>query len=377
MRTSECPLDAARMRVRFMPCHHADRHALPLVSHRPGRYVPHANRTLRSINMHLNMRRPPRTVQSFLHFIPWLPRSSSAAFAVNATRKSSEKDKTPTTSSETATARKDSLSSSAASSQSASTNSAPSVIPPIPPTNNPRGELIFSSKVDKAFREGYERYRAAFERRREEKMREQHARNSWLRWVWGGGGGAGSVGLSGGATGVRTPTLPSHGLRRVPGRSTLSSTNDASITPLNLSRSSTPTLASAPTMGSNALDGPSRRLRSSARRPMHHQSSAESVGTTDSDTSSIQDVPAVAASSSSTDASGQGQPPSPLRRGHEKTESYSFILGRETGAQVSPDRHAPSDTSSGARRSLAGIRWGLGGGNEDRGEVETIAEERT
>jgi len=39
----------------------------------------------------------------------------------------------------------------------------------IPPAKSPRGELIFSSRVDKNFRESYERHRAAFERRREEK----------------------------------------------------------------------------------------------------------------------------------------------------------------------------------------------------------------
>jgi Spo7-like protein len=42
-------------------------------------------------------------------------------------------------------------------------------IPPIPPAANPRGELIFSSRVDKNFRESYERYRSAFERKREVK----------------------------------------------------------------------------------------------------------------------------------------------------------------------------------------------------------------
>ena len=53
----------------------------------------------------------------------------------------------------------------------------------IPPTANPRGELIFSSRVDKTFKEGYERYRAAFERRREEKAREEARRNKrlWFR----------------------------------------------------------------------------------------------------------------------------------------------------------------------------------------------------
>ena len=42
-------------------------------------------------------------------------------------------------------------------------------ISPIPPAANPRGELIFSSRIDKNFRESYERYRSAFERKREVK----------------------------------------------------------------------------------------------------------------------------------------------------------------------------------------------------------------
>jgi len=57
------------------------------------------------------------------------------------------------------------------------------VMASIPPSHNPRGELIFSSRVDKTFREGYERYRAAFERRREEKAREEARRNA--RWFSG------------------------------------------------------------------------------------------------------------------------------------------------------------------------------------------------
>ena len=58
------------------------------------------------------------------------------------------------------------------------------LIPPIPPTSNPRGELIFSSRVSPHFKEGYERYRAAFERRRGEKIREERWRKSWffVRW---------------------------------------------------------------------------------------------------------------------------------------------------------------------------------------------------
>ncbi|KAH9941533.1 hypothetical protein B0H21DRAFT_824367 [Amylocystis lapponica] len=56
-------------------------------------------------------------------------------------------------------------------------------IPPIPPASNPRGELIFSSRVDRAFRESYERYCAAFERRREERERAAYARR-WAGWLY-------------------------------------------------------------------------------------------------------------------------------------------------------------------------------------------------
>ncbi|KAJ9474701.1 F-box domain-containing protein [Pseudozyma hubeiensis] len=51
----------------------------------------------------------------------------------------------------------------------------------IPPAQNTRGELIFSSRVSPEFREGYEKYRAAFERRRAEKIAAKRAQ-SWKRW---------------------------------------------------------------------------------------------------------------------------------------------------------------------------------------------------
>lgn len=53
----------------------------------------------------------------------------------------------------------------------------------IPPAQNSRGELIFSSKVSPEFREGYQRYRAAFERRRAEKIAAKRAQ-SWKRWFY-------------------------------------------------------------------------------------------------------------------------------------------------------------------------------------------------
>ena len=88
-----------------------------------------------------------------------------------------------------------------------STTSA-TVIPPIPPTTNPRGELIFSSRVSPQFKEGYERYRAAFERRRTEKFREERWKRSWffVRWFLtppNSVSGAGSMTTPGGAPPLR------------------------------------------------------------------------------------------------------------------------------------------------------------------------------
>ncbi|KDQ11166.1 hypothetical protein BOTBODRAFT_57694 [Botryobasidium botryosum FD-172 SS1] len=53
-------------------------------------------------------------------------------------------------------------------------------ITPMPPASNPRGELIFHSHVDRSFRDAYERYRSAFERRREERRMV----NSKIGWIW-------------------------------------------------------------------------------------------------------------------------------------------------------------------------------------------------
>ncbi|KAF8581820.1 hypothetical protein K439DRAFT_1392382, partial [Ramaria rubella] len=107
------------------------------------RYVPHANRALRSFNVYLNVRSPPlrTSLNPFSYFFPRTPVSP------------------PPQPSQLSTV------------QRASSPRRPPAIPPIPPTSNPRGELIFSSRVDPTFRESYERYRAAFERKREEQKR--------------------------------------------------------------------------------------------------------------------------------------------------------------------------------------------------------------
>lgn len=103
--------------------------------------------------MHLNMRLPRFSV---LAYLPWYSTpSSTPAIAVKAPP-SKIAIRRPSTNTIMAT---------------------------IPPSTNPRGELIFSSRVDKGFREGYERYRAAFERRREEKARE--ARGRGWKTLWG------------------------------------------------------------------------------------------------------------------------------------------------------------------------------------------------
>ncbi|THH09708.1 hypothetical protein EW145_g1820 [Phellinidium pouzarii] len=121
------------------------------------RYVPHANRALRSFNMYLNVRH--RSLRSRLSVDPL-----SHLF-----RRKSDEDISPPQSPFSDRRRKRGT-------------SVP--IPPIPPTNNPRGELIFSSRVDRNFRESYERYRAAFERKREARELFAAAQTWWGWRVW-------------------------------------------------------------------------------------------------------------------------------------------------------------------------------------------------
>ncbi|OSD00571.1 hypothetical protein PYCCODRAFT_1479037 [Trametes coccinea BRFM310] len=129
------------------------------------KYVPHANRALRNFNMYLNMRQPP--LRSKLPFNP---------FAFLFARPSSPPS-SPTVASPNRRARSPSPARTASARRSSSVP-----IPPIPPASNPRGELIFSSRVDRSFREAYERYRAQFERRREERERAAYAK-TWIGWI--------------------------------------------------------------------------------------------------------------------------------------------------------------------------------------------------
>jgi len=114
------------------------------------RYVPHANRALRSFNMYFNVRTPTPAV-------PW---------PLNRFLTSLE---TPPTPIAPRSGRRGGRGS--------------TTIAPIPPSTNPRGELIFSSRVDRQFREAYERHRAAFERKRDEKVLAEAAATARL-WGW-------------------------------------------------------------------------------------------------------------------------------------------------------------------------------------------------
>ena len=125
------------------------------LSDRSSRFVPQANRALRYFNVFLNTKQAPRNwslnpvrlLQS--HSPPAVTsptgttivsRSTSPA---SSTGRSSPRSKSP---------------------YSQTRSSVP--LAPIPPSANPRGELIFSSKVTPAFREGYEKYRSEWEKRR-------------------------------------------------------------------------------------------------------------------------------------------------------------------------------------------------------------------
>ncbi|KDR74831.1 hypothetical protein GALMADRAFT_211755 [Galerina marginata CBS 339.88] len=125
------------------------------------KYVPHANRALRSFNMFLNVRKPPLRSKFYwnpLSFFFPRPDEPTSSSAVSTT---SSRSPTPTTRNR----------------PRSSSTSRP--MHTIPPSTNPRGELIFSSRVDKIFREAYERYRSAFERRREEKEYNERRKTWW------------------------------------------------------------------------------------------------------------------------------------------------------------------------------------------------------
>ncbi|WWC72422.1 uncharacterized protein I206_106384 [Kwoniella pini CBS 10737] len=141
-------------------------------------YINHSNKALRPLNMHLNMR---RSKPSLLSYIPYIRHFRSASPPVSSTP---PLQSNPQTTTKPFLGGKGGVVNHGAGRKvSSSTN----VMATIPPSTNPRGELIFSSRVDRTFREGYERYRSAFERRREEKQKEESKINlnstQWLSWT--------------------------------------------------------------------------------------------------------------------------------------------------------------------------------------------------
>lgn len=111
--------------------------------------------------MFLNVRQPP--LRSKIPFNPFLflfPRTAPS---------------TPTSPSSTSRRRSPS--------PAPSKRSSSVPIAPIPPASSPRGELIFSSRVDRSFRESYERYRTGFERHRDAHERADFER-TWIGWIY-------------------------------------------------------------------------------------------------------------------------------------------------------------------------------------------------
>ncbi|KAL4262811.1 CNEP1R1 family protein [Pleurotus pulmonarius] len=137
------------------------------------KYVPHANRALRSFNMFLNVRKPP--LRSKLRFNPirfFFPRPETT-YTTTTDSPASSPPPTPADPPVRSPSRSVSR-----------TRSTALPIAPIPPSNNPRGELIFSSRVDKNFRESYERYRSAFERRKEKQRQLERSQKGWFGISW-------------------------------------------------------------------------------------------------------------------------------------------------------------------------------------------------
>ncbi|KAG9090832.1 hypothetical protein FRC06_000862 [Ceratobasidium sp. 370] len=137
------------------------------------RYVPQANRALRSFNIHLNVRTQPKGPPAPLSYLFPRPAPSPPSPTNTQPNRKGLPRKAP--------------------------------LNPIPPTTNPRGELIFSSRVDRAFRESYERYRAVWERKREEHLAAN--RRSWFSWPpWFTGAKPGTGAAGGKEQGRNTPT---------------------------------------------------------------------------------------------------------------------------------------------------------------------------
>jgi len=118
-----------------------------LISSPAVRFVPQANRALRYFNIYLNTKQRSSSYSLF-NPLRLFYRNQPLSQPLSQ-----------------ASARSTSPRSGAARSQAIP-------LAPIPPATNPRGELIFSSKVSAPYREGYEKYRADWEKKRKLSKRE-------------------------------------------------------------------------------------------------------------------------------------------------------------------------------------------------------------
>ncbi|KAE9406569.1 hypothetical protein BT96DRAFT_963460 [Gymnopus androsaceus JB14] len=137
------------------------------------KYVPHANKALRSFNIYLNVRKPPLRQKFKLHtwnplefFFPRpqhnLPSSPKYTQIITQPLSLPHSHDSP----------------------SLNHLPSPSQYPQFPRPSTHEGDSIFSSRIDKSFREPYERYRATFERKREEKERAARKERWWERFMF-------------------------------------------------------------------------------------------------------------------------------------------------------------------------------------------------
>ncbi|CAO1629225.1 unnamed protein product [Parajaminaea phylloscopi] len=144
------------------------------------RFVPQANRALRPFNMYLNIRPPQKAPLWKRVLMPWALRDGATAAAATTTTTSGGVPVKRTSNPPTAPSPVGDAHLAAASMANPTIRRVQ--IPPIPPSGNPRGEIIFSTRVAPTFREGYHRYRNAFERRRREKLEAVARETSWHWW---------------------------------------------------------------------------------------------------------------------------------------------------------------------------------------------------
>jgi hypothetical protein len=190
------------------------------------RYVPHANKALRGLNMYLNTRRPPLRARLPFPFLGMLfarPPPSSAPPSRPPSLPPSP-DPSPPQSPLISVDPSAPVTRTLPAPRPVRAPTAGGGVPlaPIPPAQGARGELIFSARVPPQFRDSYVRYRAAFERARAGRERAR-LRRTWpgALWVWvadavGLGDAAGAAPGAAGAGAGSAPGTPTPGVSRAP-----------------------------------------------------------------------------------------------------------------------------------------------------------------